>query len=127
MTYFEAYLLTRLDALNVLGRGCLFFGIMISLMAFIVYCANQDPDDDKEVIMKTIIQKIFKFSIPVLLLGIFLATFTPTTKEAAFIYIAPAIVNNEDLQKTVKQLPELSNLGMEYLNGLLKKEIKEGK
>ena len=41
----------------------------------------------------------------------------------AFIYIAPAIVNNKDIQETFKQMPELTNLGLEYLKETLKEKI----
>lgn len=113
MTHFDAYLLTRLDSLNS------FFALMVVgglFGAFFAFLFDSDESD-----------KVIKVLLIIFFFGIVGKTLTPSSKEAAFIYIAPAIVNNEDLQKTVKQLPELSNLGMEYLNGLLKKEIKEGK
>ena len=43
----------------------------------------------------------------------------------AFIYIAPAIVNNKDVQKTIQKIPEFSGLGLEYINELLKTKIDE--
>ena len=34
-------------------------------------------------------------------------------------------MNNKDLQKTIEKLPRFTNLGLEYLNKVLEKNINE--
>ncbi len=120
MNYFTAYLFTRLDSvgtfvefLTVLGLVSLVIGLLGSLMYSI-------ENDFPSKVWKLILKKgkywaIFFVTIMLLL---------PSQKEAAFIYIAPAIVNNQNFKETIQQIPELSNLGLQYLNGLLENEIK---
>ena len=74
---------------------------------------------------RKVLKKIGKKVLIVGIISIFLITVLPTTKQAAVIYILPNIVNNEDLQETIKQMPELSNLGLQHLKELLSNEIKE--
>jgi hypothetical protein len=50
--------------------------------------------------------------------AMFLAVFVPTTKQAALIYIAPKVVNNE----VIENVPEITKLGTEYLKELLKEK-----
>ena len=84
---------------------------------------NTEVNKINKIIKKTILF----FIIPVVCLSCLLKTLIPTTKEMAFIYIAPAIVNNKDVQKTIQKIPELSGLGLEYLTETLKGEINEVK
>jgi hypothetical protein len=121
MTHFEAYLLTRLDTLSG-------FFVIISVISAICFIGNiflylDQWDEDKKSKIKPTIKY---FALSMLTSGIFVVSI-PSKKEMAFIYIAPAIVNNQDFQKTVKQLPELSNLGMQYLNDILKEKIADKK
>lgn len=51
------------------------------------------------------------------------AQLLPTTKQAAFIFIAPQIIENGDVKDTFKNIPELSKLGTEYLKEILKEKI----
>ena len=60
--------------------------------------------------------------------GIVLLVFAqllPTTKQAAFIWVAPQIIENGAVKDTVKNIPELTKLGTEYLKELLKDKAKE--
>lgn len=117
MTYFQAYLLTRLDALQDLGVFLITFAGMGAILLTLLWKISEEKW-----------AKPFAITAYVLLfLGIIIGIGTPTTKEAAFIYIAPAIVNNQDVQKTIEKLPELSGLGLEYLSEILKQEIKDTK
>ena len=75
--------------------------------------------------IKKIKNIFFLLIIPLYCLSFIIATLIPTSKEMAFIYIAPAIVNNTDVQKTIQKIPELSGLGLEYINELLKTKIEE--
>lgn len=128
MTYFEAYLLTRLDGLGFLLFILGLLAVVMTIAKLIIFANYQDhcPDDEKQKCNHKsgrAIRRCFFIIVALVLIG----GLTPTTKQAAFIYIAPAIVNNQDIQKTIKKLPELSGLGLEYLGEILKEEIKETK
>ncbi len=135
MTYFDAYLLTRLDSFKELFEVFVFSAILIVGINFItqlICVANHGFAFSKEDegVWTTRAKKVFsyfKFTIPFLVIVLIFKSLIPTTKEAAFIYIAPAIVNNQDVRKTIKKLPELSGLGLEYLGEILKQEIKDTK
>ena len=134
MTYFEAYILTRLDPLKSLFSSAsagllsllIIFGI-IYLISWFIVAIEQLQNTEANKINKIIKKTILFFIVPVVCVSYLLKTLIPTTKEMAFIYIAPAIVNNKDVQKTIQKIPELSGLGLEYLTETLKGEIKEVK
>jgi hypothetical protein len=122
MTYFQAYLLTRLDSFSSLLNSLIAFGLVaIVILCVILFAETVEP----EFCNGSNIKKYFFIILPITLLFSILNAMIPTTKEAAFIYIAPALVNNKDVQKTLKKLPELSGLGLEYLGDILKQEIKK--
>lgn len=135
MTHFQAYLLTRLDSFQHLLEG--FLGIVMALIvvngavqivSFLRYnFACDEEEENKASIFCKKVASYFKITVPLLIIAMVIKSLVPTTKEAAFIYVAPAIVNNQDIQKTIKKLPELSGLGLEYLGEILKQEIKETK
>ena len=134
MTYLEAYILTRLDPLKSLFSSAsgwlmsllIIFGIIYAI-SWIVIAIEQLQNTEVNKINKIIKKTILFFIIPVVCLSCLLKNLIPTTKEMAFIYIAPAIVNNKDVQKTIQKIPELSGLGLEYLTETLKGEINEVK
>lgn len=129
MTYFQAYVLTRLDGLlDLFSTFEVISGIFLVLCGFFCFVsviAESDWEGFKPGRKKAIY--IAKCLIGCFIICSFLKALTPTTKEAAFIYIAPAIVNNQDIQKTIKKVPELSGLGLEYLGEVLRQEIKDAK
>lgn len=61
------------------------------------------------------------FTVSVVFLTI--ATLLPTTKQAAFIWVAPQIIENGAVKDTVKNIPELTKLGTDYLKELLKEKV----
>ena len=134
MTYLEAYILTRLDPFKNLFSSAsgwlmsllIIFGIIYAI-SWIVIAIEQLQNTEVNKINKIIKKTIHFFIITVVCLSCLLKTLIPTTKEMAFIYIAPAIVNNKDVQKTIQKIPELSGLGLEYLTETLKGEINEVK
>ena len=132
MTYFEAYILTRLDPLKSLFLSLSSKGIGVLIIIFIIFFtfflppeSFIDQEKDQQAMIKRIKNIFFFLIIPVYCLSFIIATLIPTSKEMAFIYIAPAIVNNTDVQKTIQKIPELSGLGLEYINELLKTKIEE--
>jgi len=132
MTHFQAYLLTRLDSLQYLFQQfasitmVLVVANLIAQVLFLVWCYTE-ADKSKVNLFRKKIASYFKITVPLAIATLVIHSLIPTTKEAAFIYIAPAIVNNQDIQKTINKLPELSGLGLEYLGEILKQEIKETK
>jgi hypothetical protein len=127
MTHFEAYILTRLDSLQnlfVLAATISFIAFNICLIVSINLNHFKEDAQDQETIDK-LRKIIFFIFLPVFLFSSLFLTLTPSLKEMAFIYIAPAIVNNKDVQKTIQKIPELSGLVLEYLNETLKSENKK--
>ena len=120
MTYFEAYLFTRLNSLNGSLSLIIVSAIIITLVSLMAL-GTAYGEDEKESKRKTF-NKIWKITLPLSVMLLLLVTLIPNTKQAAFIYIAPKIVNNQDLQKTLTKLPKLTNLGLEYLNDMLEKK-----
>lgn len=133
MTYFQAYLLTRLDAIQSFITFLYItasFIIIAAVFMILISAMNLDSrfTDDRRLYWENIQKKsltYIKISIILIVSCQGIKALIPTTKEAAFIYIAPAIVNNQDIQKTIKKIPELSGLGLEYLGEILKSEIKD--
>ena len=132
MTYFEAYILTRLDPLKSLflslsnkGIGVLIILFTIIFTIFLSFESLRYLEEEQKTTIRKIKNVFFFLIIPLYCLSFIIATLIPTSKEMAFIYIAPAIVNNKDVQKTIQKIPELSGLGLEYINELLKTKIEE--
>ena len=133
MTYFEAYILTRLDPFKNLFSGLsIYLGVLLLIfciafgLSWIINNAGQ-LGERGDTIVKNLKKILLFLIVPAVCLSCLLKTLIPTTKEMAFIYIAPAIVNNKDVQKTIQKIPELSGLGLEYLTETLKGEINEVK
>lgn len=133
MTYLEAYILTRLDPMKSLFSGAS-AGLMSLLIIFCIafglsWLINtlDGLGERGDAIVKNFKKIILFFIVPIFCVVSLIKNLIPTTKEMAFIYIAPAIVNNKDVQKTIQKIPELSGLGLEYLTETLKGEIKEVK
>ena len=116
MTYFEAYLLTRLDAIGEAGMVMMFLSLFLGFGCFMHSQATRFHINKYKIL-------IYFVALPIFIIGGLVKVLTPTTKQMAFIYIAPAIVNNKDIQETFKQMPELTNLGLEYLKETLKEKI----
>ena len=135
MTYFQAYLLTRLDPFLALFSGLATIALIIIIINFIAQLialamrgeSCGEPETTKNNLLCKKVASYFKITVPLFIVILTIKSLIPTTKEAAFIYVAPAIVNNQDLQKTITKLPELSGLGLEYLGEILKQEIKDVK
>lgn len=127
MTYLGMYILTKLDSWQCFSNGA---GSMLLVAAGIMLlgCAMACNDhygafvEDTKELLETIHVKIVFISGVVLLV---LAQILPTTKQAAFIYIAPQIIENGAVKDTVKNIPELTKLGTDYLKELLKEKVND--
>ena len=122
---FWYYLLVKLD--DFMCASCIvmcltgFITALLSLLTVIESCDRYNSYE-KEISVKT---KILKFSIPVFFISVLFAMLMPNTKQAAFIWIAPQIVENGAVKDTVKNIPELTKLGTEYLKELLKEKVND--
>lgn len=109
------YLILMLDGFNtvtsVISIACL-------IWAGIVYVTAITENCDVEVRNECIKELYADLSFKVGIISMLLAVFVPTTKQAALIYIAPKVVNNE----VIENVPEITKLGTEYLKELLKEK-----
>lgn len=113
-----AYLFTRLEDLKMISSILAF--VLTFPVAFITILCFEDGLKEK-------FNKPIKILYPVWLFFILLWAAIPTTKEAAFIWIAPQIVENGAVKETVKNIPELTRLGTEYLKNVLKEKVEAQK
>lgn len=106
------YLLAILNNINIIVGLTLGISFIFSLMLILGYFI--DAMDER-------LKNSIKISLIIFIISSFLFMFIPSQKQAAFIIIAPAIVENEDLQDTLKNIPEIAKLGTEYIKEMLKK------
>ena len=122
------YLLTKLDCWQNSAQNFGFILLVITsiLTVFTLIVGGVELYSDGGESVKNL-AKMFKlkmmFIVSSILLGISMVL--PTTKQAAFIYIAPQIIENGAVKDTVKNIPELTKLGTDYLKELLKEKINE--
>lgn len=122
MTYLEMYMLLMLDGFTTFASAIATFCLVWTVIVFFG-CVLQDADSDikAEVIGNLYADKTLIIGI----ISLLLALFVPNTKQAALIYITPQIVNNEAVSDTVKNMPELTKLGTDYLKELLKEKTND--
>lgn len=127
MNYLGMYILTKLDSWHSF-TGC--YGIItliatgIILIGAIIGCS--DCYDDFAGNLKKLIKSLHIKTM--FISGVVLLVFSqllPTTKQAAFIYIAPQLIENGAVKDTVKNIPELTKLGTDYLKELLKEKVND--
>ena len=107
------YWITRLDALRVMEHILLASAIVAAVLGGIgAFLAIVPPDGDTE-LGKQLLRKLFVPNVVVaLVLGV-ACVLTPTTKEAAAIYVVPQMVNSEQLQEEVGELYGLAKRWLE--------------
>ena len=124
MGYLMIYLLTQLDSFRrtmwvFSTLSCIISILILFLSIFISY------DDFRNSYYEYL--KTYRLKLFAILFCVFysVGTLLPSTKQAAFIYIAPQIIANGDVKDSIKAIPELSKLGTEYLKTMLKDKIEE--
>lgn len=141
ITHKMIYLLTRLDSIKgFLETGfsfTLLLIISVALMAlglilYLIYRSVAVESSEKKrtdymflanVSKKTckysIILMIFCYAIPIFMKGV--NALTPTSKEAAVIYVVPKVLNSEFVQKDIPaEARELYKMSKEWLMGYIK-------
>ena len=133
MSYLGFYLLAKLNdigfvlnTLSIIGFIC----CVIILFPIIAMADTNSSYSDHDRFFNKLFKQYLKdfmwckiFTISTVFLTI--ATLLPTTKQAAFIWIAPQIVENGAVKDTVKNIPELTKLGTDYLKELLKEKVND--
>jgi hypothetical protein len=122
MLYLGMYLLTIVDRLCfVVGPLTFLLGIGVIIGTVGMIGSSIDGDDE----FTNIIQPWYRRILCSFLLCLSLLIFIPSSKAIAFIYIAPQLIENGAVKDTVKNIPELTKLGTEYLKELLKDKVEE--
>lgn len=132
MNYLGIYLLTKMDSFKcffdrVTGIFIILF-VILSVFNFI-YAAIRAEDRYEHTFIEYFKEILQTTKLPLLfvamIVSMFITTLVPTTKQAAFIWVAPQIIENGAVKDTVKNIPELTKLGTEYLKELLKDKVEE--
>ena len=127
MNYLGMYILTKLDSWHSFtGKYGIIMLIIAVIMLIVSIIICDDRYDDFTESLKKLIKSLHIKTV--FISGIVLLAFSqllPTTKQAAFIWIAPQIIENGAVKDTVKNIPELTKLGTDYLKELLKDKINE--
>ena len=127
---FWYYLLVKLTDIGI-GLGIFgYVGLVVCLGLTVIFCAIADTSTYDHSAFVEYFNNYFKacklktlFTLEVI--AIILSVLLPSTKQAAFIWIAPQIVENGAVKDTVKNIPELTQLGTEYLKELLKEKVND--
>lgn len=125
---FWFYLLTKLDDFNMTAGLICAVSTVLWVVSF--FLSRDDPDDwycedNKRCAEKNrkLGQSMYGTCRLLTLITLVWLALVPSTRQAAFIWIAPQIVENGAVKDTVKNIPELTKLGTEYLKELLKEKV----
>ncbi len=127
MGYFGMYVLAKLDCWHnyLMAAGIIGFVILgLGMLLIMMFCDLAGGEFAERFEQYTKFYKI-KMWFSVISSALIISALLPTTKQAAFIYIAPQIIENGAVKDTVKNIPELTKLGTDYLKELLKDKINE--
>lgn len=132
MTYLGVYLLTKLDNFRCFfdKMSVFMMAIFISLSIFTALYSVFISENDYHKTYIEAFKEVCKVTrLHIILISMITLTFItaliPTTKQAAFIWVAPQIIENGAVKDTVKNIPELTKLGTEYLKELLKEKTND--
>lgn len=112
MAYFLIYTITLFDTLSFT------FGLT-SVVLFIIYGHIMLKDFGYLTDEQKQEQKKLSWMWKVALTCLLLSTFIPSSRQAAFIYMAPKILEDDNFRETFKNFPEIVRLGTEYLKQTL--------
>lgn len=126
MPYLGFYILTMLDV----WTETLFFtsicGFILTSIGFIPMCISSIAEGVSDEEYNSVLKRFKIKGLYTLFISLFIISMLlPTTKQAAFIWIAPQIVENGAVKDTVKNIPELTKLGTDYLKKLLKEKTND--
>jgi hypothetical protein len=118
ITSWDIYWITRLDSINVVAGFAVFILGIIILFGIGFY---RELKDEYELFSVWV-----GVAATIFFLSLLCTIFTPSTKEAAAIYLIPKIANNEQMQKIPDNAAKLLNAKMEqWIDDTLAEKKKE--
>jgi len=124
MSSWTLYWLTRLDVLKVTFGGIILASSIIGFAALFGYTCCIAGGRETPVGLTTICKRTFYTCLFLLGFSIIGNVFAPSFKEQAFIYLAPKIVNNEQVKKIPENALKILNTKMEqYLDEIVSKNV----
>lgn len=131
------YLLTIVDNLHgIMVAFSIVFGAALFAMTIINFVHIVDNLDDirrnrylqynENSLRRKLFSKLNKISAILFAIFLSLVVFLPTSKGIAFIYVAPKLIENDNVKETFANIPELAKLGTDYLKELLKEKVNDG-
>lgn len=112
ITTTQMYWLTRLDALETLGIVMIVLGLIVTVIATMIYACGFNAMTENE---KRVGRNILRVSVPSLVIGIVIAVFVPNTKEMAAIWVVPKLANSESVSEIADGI---KTLAVEWLEEL---------
>lgn len=129
------YLLTIVDDIKCVSTILAFFAFIAAVATSIIRAANIEESIGDirhncwQVKKSTLRRKLYatlnKICITIFAVTLSLAILLPTSKGIAFIYVAPKLIENDNVKETFANIPELAKLGTDYLKELLKSSMKD--
>lgn len=130
------YLLTIVDSIiKVAVTFSFLFGMATFVITLIHLLTIEDSIDnvkrrkyysfDEDSIRRKLYSKLRKTFTILFAIFLSLAVFLPSPKGIAFIYVAPKLIENDNVKETFANIPELAKLGTDYLKELLKSSMKD--
>lgn len=127
------YLLTIVDDIKCVSTILAFFSFIAVVATSVIRVANIDEDIGgiqhnawhvtKETLRRRLYSNVNKVCITIFAIVLSLAILLPTSKGIAFIYVAPKLIENNNVKETFANIPELAKLGTDYLKELLKEKV----
>ena len=99
-----------------------FFGFIASLISGFVSAVTNNPSEEDDHIAAT---RIFKWSLPVFIFGIFTLSFVPSTKEAAAIWAIPKVINNPQVQSIGTNTLNIAEIGIKYFRDKIENKLEQ--
>ena len=129
------YLLTIVDDIKCVSTILAFFAFIAAVATSVIRIANIDEDIGgirhntwhvtKETLRRRLYANVNKVCITIFAVTLSLAILLPTSKGIAFIYVAPKLIENNNVKETFANIPELAKLGTDYLKELLKEKVND--
>jgi len=113
ITTSQMYWITRLDEIVSFGTSLIFVSTFVFAIGLLCIVGRTDSIEDPAV--KPMFNRLVKWTLPFVLLGAFVCTFIPTTKQMAAILIIPRIANSEKVQQAGNKLYDLAVEWMDEL------------
>lgn len=128
------YLLTIVDNFHgIMVAFSIVFGMSLFIITLINLLQIEESIDnvkrrkcysfDENSIRRRLYSKLNKISAILFAIFLSFAVFIPSSKGIAFIYVAPKLIENDNIKETFANIPELAKLGTDYLKELLKEKV----